>query len=102
MTVKTYNNWILEQTALDGVVKIIPTVFKDFRGEYIETYNKYFMVENKIDINFLQDDISVSKKNVLRGIHGNQDTWKLISCLHGCFQLIVVNNDKGSAQYKKF
>ncbi len=102
MTVKTYNNWILEQTALDGVVKIIPTVFKDFRGEYIETYNKYFMVENKIDINFLQDDISVSKKNVLRGIHGNQDTWKLISCLHGCFQLIVVNNDKGSAQYKKW
>ena len=61
MTAKTYDNWILEKTSLDGVVKIIPSVFKDFRGEYIETYNKDFMVENNIDINFLQDDISVSK-----------------------------------------
>ena len=67
---KTYDNWILEKTSLDGVVKIIPSVFKDFRGEYIETYNKDFMIENKIDINFLQDDISVSKKNVLRGSMG--------------------------------
>ena len=60
------------------------------------------MIENKIDINFLQDDISVSKKNVLRGIHGNGDTWKLISCLYGKFQLIVVNNDKNSNQFKKW
>jgi dTDP-4-dehydrorhamnose 3,5-epimerase len=102
MTTKTYDNWILEKTSLDGVVKITPSVFKDFRGEYIETYNKDFMIENKIDINFLQDDISVSKKNVLRGIHGNDDTWKLISCLYGNFQLIVVNNDKNSNQFKKW
>ena len=73
MTTKTYDNWILEKTSLDGVVKIIPSVFKDFE-RYIETYNKDFMIENKIDINFLQDDISVSKKNVLEGIHGNGDT----------------------------
>ena len=68
---KTYKDWIIEKTKLDNVVKIIPTVFKDFRGEYIETYNKDFMIENEIDIDFLQDDVSVSKKNVLRGIHGN-------------------------------
>jgi dTDP-4-dehydrorhamnose 3,5-epimerase len=99
---KTYKDWIIEKTKLDNVVKIIPTVFKDFRGEYIETYNKDFMIENKIDIEFLQDDISVSKKNVLRGIHGNKTTWKLVSCLYGSFQLIVVNNDKDSKQYKKW
>ena len=36
---------------------------------------------NNLDINFIQDDISISKKNVLRGIHGDKKTWKLISCL---------------------
>ena len=102
MTNKTYNDWIIEKTTLKGVVKIIPTVFEDFRGKYIETYNKDFMVENDIDVDFLQDDISVSKKNVLRGIHGNQTTWKLVSCLFGSFQLIVVNNDDNSEQYKKW
>ena len=34
MTAKTYDNWILEKTLLDGVVKIIPSVFKDFEGVY--------------------------------------------------------------------
>ena len=89
------------KTTLESVVKIIPTVLK-ILGKYIETYNKDFMVENEIDIDFLQDDISVSKKNVLRGIHGNQTTWKLVSCLYGSFQLIVVNNDENSKQYKKW
>jgi len=99
---KSYKEWKIESTNLDGVFKITPSVFKDFRGQYIETYNKEFMRENNLDIDFLQDDISISKKNVLRGIHGNHDTWKLISCLYGNFQLIVVNNNKDSLEYKKW
>ena len=51
---------------------------------------------------FIQDDISVSTKNVLRGIHGDQDTWKLISCLEGEFYLVVVNNDENAPQYKQW
>ena len=39
---------------------------------------------------------------MLRGIHGNHDTWKLISCLYGNFQLIVVNNNKDSVEFKKW
>ena len=34
------------------------------------------------------------QKNVLRGIHGDKKTWKLITCLEGKFKLLVVNNDK--------
>ena len=45
---------------------------------------------------------SVSKKHVLRGIHGDQKTWKLISCLGGEFLLVVVNNDENSPQFKKW
>jgi dTDP-4-dehydrorhamnose 3,5-epimerase len=92
----------IEKTELDGVLKISPsTFFKDFRGEYIETYNKDFFKKNNINIEFTQDDISVSKKNVLRGVHGDFKTWKLVTCLHGSFFLVVVNNDENSSQYKK-
>ena len=100
--IKTYNGWTLEQTTLAGVMKIKLTSFEDHRGSYIETYNKNFFQENNLNIEFLQDDISVSKKDVLRGIHGDSKTWKLISCLYGEFQLIVVNNDFQSHEYKKW
>jgi dTDP-4-dehydrorhamnose 3,5-epimerase len=99
---KTYSDWQIKKTNLLGVLKINLTSFEDHRGSYIETYNKNFFIEKGIKVDFLQDDISVSHKNVLRGIHGDQKTWKLISCLYGEFQLIVVNNDLQSNEYKKW
>ena len=78
-----------------------PTIFKDMRGMYVETYNKK-LFSRITRLNFIQDDISVSKKNVLRGIHGDKKTWKLISCILGKFYLVVVNNDIKSKQYKKW
>jgi len=99
---KTYSEWKITKTNLFGVLKIKLTSFIDHRGSYIETYNKNFFAENNINVEFLQDDISVSHKNVLRGVHGDQKTWKLISCLHGKFQLIVVNNDSQSNEYRKW
>ncbi|MFC1574230.1 dTDP-4-dehydrorhamnose 3,5-epimerase [Candidatus Latescibacterota bacterium] len=62
-------------------------------------YNEKLYNEAGIDVKFIQDDISVSTKHVLRGIHGDQETWKLISCLHGKFYLVVVNWDETSPQY---
>jgi dTDP-4-dehydrorhamnose 3,5-epimerase len=92
----------IEETELNGVLLITPpTIFEDFRGEYIEIYNKDIYQRHGINIDFIQDDISVSRKNVLRGLHGDQETWKLISCLHGSFYLVVVNNDPKSNQFKK-
>ena len=99
---KKYSDWKIKKTNLLGVLKIKLTSFEDHRGSYIETYNKNFFIHKGIKIDFLQDDISVSQKNVLRGIHGDQKTWKLISCLYGEFQLIVVNNDPQSNEYKKW
>jgi dTDP-4-dehydrorhamnose 3,5-epimerase len=93
----------IEKSALDGVIVITPpTIFEDFRGFYVETYNKNIFQDNGLDIDFIQDDISVSRKDVLRGIHGDQKTWKLISCLYGSFYLLVVNNDQLSPQYKQW
>jgi len=89
-------------TKLKNVFLIKPYIFNDFRGSYTEIYNHSIFKKNKISIRFIQDDISISKKNVLRGIHGDNKTWKLISCLYGKFYLMVVNNDKNSKEYKKW
>ena len=89
--------------SLDDVLVIDPpTNFKDFRGEYVEIYNQHIYNQAGINQQFIQDDISISKRHVLRGIHGDYKTWKLVSCLHGEFYLVVVNWNKESKQYKKW
>lgn len=94
---------IVKKTELDGVLLIEPpTIFEDFRGTYIELYNEPLFNKADINLKFIQDDISSSQRNVLRGIHGDSKTWKLISCLFGSFYLVVVNNDKKSPQYRKW
>lgn len=90
------------KTNLDGVLLIRPSVFEDFRGQYVETYSEEEYRKAGIDMKFIQDDISVSSKHVLRGIHGDGVTWKLISCFYGQFYMVVVNWDKASPQYGKW
>ena len=92
----------VSKTKLKGVLLIAPDVFEDFRGKYIETYNEALYRKAGVDVKFVQDDISVSKKNVLRGIHGDQETWKLISCLAGKFYFVVVNCDVNSKDFGKW
>ena len=90
----------VSKTSLDGVLVITPpTVFNDFRGTYVETYNRALYEEAGVAVDFVQDDISVSARHVLRGIHGDSETWKLVSCLQGEFYLVVVNWDPESKQH---
>lgn len=91
---------IIKDTKLSGVKLIynIP-VFEDFRGEYIETFTEKNYETFFNDVHFVQDDISRSRRNVLKGIHGDEKTWKLISCVYGAFYLVVVNNNKDTDQY---
>jgi len=93
----------IRDTELYGVKEIQLDAFEDHRGEYVEIYNKEeYLKELKLDRDFVCDDISVSYKNVLRGIHGDQKTAKLISCLYGSFYLVVINNDESSSQHGKW
>ena len=93
----------VSETSLKGVLLIKPpTIFEDFRGIYVETYNEKLYRQAGINVKFVQDDISVSSRHVLRGIHGDQETWKLISCLQGQFYLVVVNWDDSSSQFGKW
>ncbi|PIS39012.1 MAG: dTDP-4-keto-6-deoxy-D-glucose epimerase [Candidatus Nealsonbacteria bacterium CG08_land_8_20_14_0_20_43_11] len=92
----------ISATKLNKVLLIKPDIFEDFRGEYMETYNEELYQKSGIGVKFVQDDISVSAKNVLRGIHGDNETWKLISCLYGKFYLVVVNCDTESSEFGKW
>jgi dTDP-4-dehydrorhamnose 3,5-epimerase len=92
----------VENTNLDEVLLIKLDGFEDHRGEYLELYNEEIYKSHGIDINFMEDDISISNKGVIKGIHGDSFTWKLISCLHGKFYLIVINYDKESESFGKW
>src|SRR5258705_11688528 len=95
----------VSKTKLDGVLLINLEVFEDFRGQYVETYNEALYHEHGITVKFVQDDISVSSRHMLRVIHGDAETWKLVSCLYGKFYLVVVNCDRqspGFGQWQPF
>lgn len=87
------------KTRLNGVLLIKPDVYEDFRGSYTETYNQSQYKKNGVQADFVVDAYSVSSKNVLRGMHGDETTWKLIDCRYGRFYLVVLNFDQNSAQY---
>ncbi len=78
-------------------VKIIESyVFEDFRGKYRQLYDRELFIQNGVTEDLgVESDISVSSRNVLRGIHGDPKTEKLVSCLHGAFYLVVVNCREG-------
>jgi dTDP-4-dehydrorhamnose 3,5-epimerase len=92
---KTYNDKVLPE-----ILIFQPEVFYDYRGEYIETYNEQKYNEYK-KINFVQDDVSISRKDVLRGLHGDNKTWKLIQCLYGSIMVVIVDCNKNSKTYYK-
>ena len=72
--------------------------FKDHRGYYWTSWQ-----DSKIKkIYFKHDKFSLSKKNVLRGLHGDKKTWKLISCPYGKLLLVVVDLQKSSKFYLKW
>ena len=74
------------------------TSFKDHRGYYWTSWKRSAIKK----IIFRHDKFSLSKKNVLRGLHGDKKTWKLISCPYGKLLLVVVNCLKKSKNYLKW
>ncbi|MGE4278717.1 MAG: dTDP-4-dehydrorhamnose 3,5-epimerase [Magnetospirillum sp.] len=88
---------IVGKADIDGVLTVTPEIFEDYRGYYVETYNQDDYQAAGITVHFVQDDVSVSRHGVLRGLHGDAKTWKLISCLHGEIYLAVLDCRDGSA-----
>lgn len=91
------------QTSLPGVLRITKRqLFQDHRGVYGEIYVKREYHKAGITLDFVEQDFSLSRKNVLRGLHGDPKTWKLISCPYGEFYLVVMNYDESLPSYGKW
>ena len=67
--VATDSGMKVTQTTLAGVLLLEPTVFTDSRGFFLESYNKQTMAKLGIVDEFVQDNHSFSRRNVLRGLH---------------------------------
>jgi dTDP-4-dehydrorhamnose 3,5-epimerase len=93
---------LVNKTSLINLLLIQLDSFEDHRGDYVEIYNEEIYTNAGINIHFVQDDYSKSKRNVLRGLHGDNETWKLITCPHGEFYLVVVNCDMSSDNFGKW
>jgi len=74
-----------------------PSSFEDYRGELYTLFK-----QDNHDLIFNHDKVSVSKQNVLRGLHGDSKAWKLITCLSGEIYLVVVDNRPESVNYLKW
>ncbi|MDI6644803.1 MAG: dTDP-4-dehydrorhamnose 3,5-epimerase [Methanobacteriaceae archaeon] len=74
-----------KETSIEGVYIIEPTVFVDERGYFMETYHAEEFKEAGLDVNFVQDNQSKSKKGVLRGLHFQykQPQGKLVRVIKG-------------------
>ena len=95
----------IQPTYLTGCFILKPTVFKDSRGIFLESFNKKaFQKASGLTVNFVQENQSVSKKGVLRGFHfqrGKNAQAKLVSVIHGEVQDVVVDLREGSETFGK-
>ena len=95
----------LIQTLIDGCFILEPSVFKDKRGYFSETFNqKTFNSHTGLNINFVQDNESLSSEGVLRGLHyqrGNFAQAKLVRVIKGSVLDIAVDLRKDSPTFAK-
>ena len=92
---------ILEKTNIEDIILLTPRVYKDERGYFMESYNQK-KVEILIKDRFVQDNESVSHKNVLRGLHFQLPPHaqsKLIRVIKGSILDIAVDLRKDSSTY---
>lgn len=92
------------ETDLAGVVVVEPKVFGDARGFFYETWQKERYEEAGIKGTFVQDNVSFSRKGVLRGLHYQQphSQGKLVSVLQGEVFDVAVDIRVGSPQFGKW
>ncbi len=92
----------IEQTPIQDLVIITPTVFEDERGYFMESYNKTKLKDLGINIEFVQDNQSFSKKGTLRGLHYQNPPYaqtKLVRVLEGEIIDVAVDLRKDSPTY---
>ena len=80
---------------------LTPAIYRDDRGAFMETFNLRQMAEAGLPANWVQDNFSISKKNVLRGIHYQiaQPQGKLVRVTHGAVLDVAVDLRRSSPTF---
>ncbi len=95
----------IKKTDIDGVFIIEPKVFGDARGYFLESFNaREFAEKTGLNINFVQDNESMSSYGVMRGLHFQNPPYtqsKLVRCVKGAVLDVAVDIRKGSPTYGK-
>lgn len=93
-----------QKTEIEGVYIIEPQVFGDNRGYFMETYNEDEFKSAGLDMTFVQDNQSKSKKGVLRGLHFQTEhsQGKLVRVISGEVFDVAVDLRKDSKTYGKW
>ncbi|MGA8260798.1 MAG: dTDP-4-dehydrorhamnose 3,5-epimerase [Arenicellales bacterium] len=94
----------VEDTPLAGVMLLIPRIFGDDRGFFMETFNKKTASEIGLPTEFVQDNHSYSQRGVLRGLHYQYPTWqgKLVRVACGEIFDVAVDMRPGSPTYGRW
>jgi len=91
----------IEKTFIKDLLIISPNIFKDNRGYFLETYNKNDLA-SFLNVEFVQDNESMSQKNVLRGLHFQKPPYaqgKLVRVITGSVLDVTVDLRKQSDTY---
>ena len=92
------------KTEFEGLIEIFPRILKDERGFFLETYRENIFKEHGITEDFLQDNLSFSKKNVVRGLHFQRPPFgqgKLVKVISGKVLDVAVDCRPHSATFGK-
>ena len=91
----------IDATSLPGVLILTPQIFHDDRGAFAETFNLRRMTEAGLPAHWVQDNFSISRKNVLRGIHYQivQPQGKLVRVTHGAVLDVAVDLRRSSPAF---
>lgn len=94
----------LTPCGIEGLCVIEPTVFADERGYFMETYNQRDLAEVGLDVRFVQDNQSLSRRGVLRGLHYQikYPQGKLVRVIRGEVFDVAVDLRPGSPTYGRW
>ena len=95
---KKFTSRKIRDCNFEGVKFIEQDAYQDHRGYYYTIYDNTIDSKN----NYVRDKISSSSKNVLRGIHGDYKTTKLITCVHGEVYCVIVDNREDSETFSEW
>jgi dTDP-4-dehydrorhamnose 3,5-epimerase len=93
----------ITETSLPGVLLLSPTIYRDARGVFCETFNQRILSEAGLPSVWVQDNYSLSKKNVLRGIHYQitEAQGKLVRVTQGAVLDVAVDLRRSSPTFGK-